>query len=418
MHRRLLALACSLSVLGGLVGQVRVVPAAAASPPYDAVIDLSFPTDPSRVWYDDWYHAARSSGAHKATDLIGSKGLPIRAAYSGRIASMPSTPSALSGYWISIDGDDGRRYSYIHLDNDNPGTDDGLGGPSRAYAPGLAVGSRVGRGQLIGFMGDSGNAESTDPHLHLSVRDPRVVDPYGTDYLNPYPSLRAAQARGDFGAPAPIVPTGPVPSLTGICPPGPTQTFADVPATNAHHLAVECLVSKGIAEGISAGTYGPAAAVNRLQMASFVARLLRAAGVALPAAPPDVFSDDTGSVHELAANQLVAVGVIRLSSAEVRTGEEANGDGTWRLLGTVAMKRDRMAAWTARAYGLITGRGLAAATLDYFWDDSALHHADINALAKAGIVQGHADGSYRPREGVRRDQMASYLARLLALASA
>jgi hypothetical protein len=143
-------------------------------------------------------------------------------------------------------------------------------------------------------------------------------------------------------------------------------------------------------------------------MASFIARLLTAGGVMLPADPPDAFDDDAGTVHELAVNQLAALGVIRGDTGEI--GRE--------LQGRVAMKRDRMAAWMARAYALIAGAELPTTSTDYFRDDSALHHADINRLAEAGIVQGTGPGTYSPRSSVRRDQMASYLARTLAAATA
>jgi hypothetical protein len=75
-----------------------------------------------------------------------------------------------------------------------------------------------------------------------------------------------------------------------------------------------------------------------------------------------------------------------------------------------------MAAWMARAYALIAGHQLPATTDDFFSDDGQYHEADINRLAAAGVVQGTGPGAYSPRIGVRRDQMASYLARTLAAA--
>src|SRR3546814_10362741 len=74
------------------------------------------------------------------------------------------------GYRLTVAGDDGRTYSYVHLNNDTPGTDDGRGTANQAYAPGVAQGKRVERGQHIAFMGDSGNAEATQAHLHFSIR--------------------------------------------------------------------------------------------------------------------------------------------------------------------------------------------------------------------------------------------------------
>jgi len=179
-----------------------------------------------------------------------------------------------------------------------------------------------------------------------------------------------------------------------------------VSATNVHREAIDCLAGLAVTYGTGDGLYTPASEVTRLQMASFTARLLEAGGVALPASPNDAYDDDDGTVHDLAVNQLVALRVIRDDTGEV--GRDFQGE--------VAMKRDRMAAWMARAYALIAGHELPAPTVDYFGDDAALHEADINRLAAAGIVQGTSPGVYSPRIGVRRDQMASYLARTLAAA--
>jgi peptidoglycan hydrolase-like protein with peptidoglycan-binding domain len=88
---------------------------------------------------------------------------------------------------------------YIHLNNDTPGTDDGLGW---GIAEGIVPGARVSAGQLIGWVGDSGNAEDTDPHLHFELHDA-----YGV-IVDPYPALLLAQlgglgvcARSDTAAP-------------------------------------------------------------------------------------------------------------------------------------------------------------------------------------------------------------------------
>jgi hypothetical protein len=72
------------------------------------------------------------------------------------------------------------------LNDDSPGTNDGSGGEETAFAEGLAKGSFVRSGQVIGFVGDSGNAEV--PHNHFEIhRD-------GTK-VNPFPYLEAAWAR-------------------------------------------------------------------------------------------------------------------------------------------------------------------------------------------------------------------------------
>jgi murein DD-endopeptidase MepM/ murein hydrolase activator NlpD len=60
----------------------------------------------------------------------------------------------LGGYGIYVRGNTGDIYYYAHLDS---------------YAPGMSQGVRVDRGQLIGYVGDTGNAKGT-PHLHLGYR--------------------------------------------------------------------------------------------------------------------------------------------------------------------------------------------------------------------------------------------------------
>jgi hypothetical protein len=91
---------------------------------------------------------------------------------------------------IYVNGDDGRTYGYIHLGRQDRGWQE-------AYAPGIARGVRVGRGQHIGFNGCSGNASCSAPHLHLEIHDNAITDPYGTNQRNPYSNLADAQRRGD-----------------------------------------------------------------------------------------------------------------------------------------------------------------------------------------------------------------------------
>jgi murein DD-endopeptidase MepM/ murein hydrolase activator NlpD len=128
---------------------------------------------------------------HEATDIIADKMTPVIAVANGEIVLMP-IPEASWGYGIFMRGDDGYKYNYIHINNDTPGTDDGNGGPEHAYAPGLQRGSRVTRGQLIGWVGDSGNAEAIASHLHFEI-----IAPDGTP-VNPYWTLLAIEEHGRF----------------------------------------------------------------------------------------------------------------------------------------------------------------------------------------------------------------------------
>jgi putative cell wall-binding protein len=173
------------------------------APETERVLDITFPVA-GEVHYRDTYTADRSGGArkHQATDIVADKLQRIHAAASGRVCYLRDD-GGLSGYMLTVCGDDGLRYSYIHLNNDAPGTDDGAGGRDWAFAPGIEEGAEVDRGQHLGYIGDSGNSEWTTAHLHFSITDPELsdpalVEPYDSNRLNPYPSLRAAEERGDL----------------------------------------------------------------------------------------------------------------------------------------------------------------------------------------------------------------------------
>ncbi|HBY73813.1 MAG TPA: hypothetical protein DEG44_03930, partial [Candidatus Kerfeldbacteria bacterium] len=147
--------------------------------------DIIFPVIGS-VSYTDDFGAPRSGHTHEGNDLLGSKGLPLIAAVDGTIRYV-AWPEPDYGYYVSITDKDGYRYVYIHINNDTPGTDDGNGGGINAYAPYVESSYPVKAGQLIGWMGDSGNAESTTPHLHFEIRTP------DGEAFSPYNSLQTAE---------------------------------------------------------------------------------------------------------------------------------------------------------------------------------------------------------------------------------
>jgi hypothetical protein len=147
---------------------------------------ITFPVI-GRVTYWDDFGAPRDGGrrSHEGNDLMGRKMLPLVAAVDGTIRSV-TYPEATYGYSVTIEDSEGYTYHYIHINNDNPGTDDGKGEGHNAYAVDIQRGNRVVAGQLIGWMGDSGNAETTPAHLHFEIRKDGV--PY-----SPYQSLKAAK---------------------------------------------------------------------------------------------------------------------------------------------------------------------------------------------------------------------------------
>ena len=185
-------------LLFAMLAVLVVVPAApvVASQAYDDVVSITFPMPGyDHITDGGTYHACRGSNCsrvHRATDIMGGYGLPVYAAMGGTIrwiTGEDGNPPSY-GYMISIQGDDGREYSYIHLGRQDEG-------PDSAYAPGIRDGARVERGQLIGYNGDSGNTRG-NPHLHFEIEDPDVTDPYGSNRMDPYDSLMAALERGDM----------------------------------------------------------------------------------------------------------------------------------------------------------------------------------------------------------------------------
>ena len=380
-----------------------------ATPPPDLVVDLTFPTVPSGRFSDD-FTAPRSSGrTHCAGDILGPKHADVYAAVGGTVSAMPMTKPSY-GYVVNIQGDDGRRYSYLHLNDDRPGTNDDEAGPEHAYAPGLQKGSRVERGQLIGYLGDSGNAKGID-HLHFEIHDPAYETPVcttgGPNRINPYRSLRQAVARLDFGtpggapaaAPAPdAVPGGAARSIERACRPDQVTSsgFTDLGAV--HRTGVECVAWWRVVAGTSPTTFRPSGSINREQMATFVVNLAAAAGRPLPTTSTDHFDDD-GGTHESNVNRVASAGIM--------------GSATRSFSPGLAVSRSSMATVVAGTYRHVAGAALPPGP-DAFSDDGAVaSQANINSVAAAGIAVGYADGSFRPASPVSREQMATFFARLL-----
>lgn len=151
----------------------------------EIVRDIVFPVDGPNT-FSDSYGDPRSGGrVHLGTDIIADKHTPLVSAVDGYVRYLTSTEPDW-GYAIYINDSDGYSYRYLHINNDTPGTDDGNGGTKYAFAPGLSRGDEVTAGQLIGWVGDSGNAESIGAHLHFEMWDP------SGNSFNSYPSLIAA----------------------------------------------------------------------------------------------------------------------------------------------------------------------------------------------------------------------------------
>ena len=116
------------------------------------------------VGFGDTWGAPRSGGrTHQGVDMIGARGLPLVAVVDGFASSKVNT---LGGNTVTLMGADGNRYYYAHLD------DWGTLGAVTA-------------GTVVGYLGQTGNARFSVPHLHFEIH------PGGGAAVNPYPTVRA-----------------------------------------------------------------------------------------------------------------------------------------------------------------------------------------------------------------------------------
>ncbi len=181
MHRAMLraSSAVAITAIALTTGTWATSPAHAhAQDESSAFVLTVFPQDTTQVGFSNSWGNRRSGGRrHQGTDIISPRGTEVLAPADGTITGMGR--SRLSGYYIRIDHGHGWATTYMHLNNDNYGTDDGDGGTWTAFYPTLMEGDEVTAGQVIGYVGDSGNAEGTIPHTHFEVKyEGRKVNPY------------------------------------------------------------------------------------------------------------------------------------------------------------------------------------------------------------------------------------------------
>ena len=147
---------------------------------------LIFPVLGTAEFSDD-FGAPRSQGSHEGNDILAPRRALALAAEAGKVRF--EAGSTRGGCMLYLDGRSGTTYVYIHLNNDLTAGNDNRGGCKMgvAFPRGLKSGARVAAGQPVGFVGDSGDANGIQPHLHFEVRL------RGSRAVNPYPRLLAAR---------------------------------------------------------------------------------------------------------------------------------------------------------------------------------------------------------------------------------
>jgi murein DD-endopeptidase MepM/ murein hydrolase activator NlpD len=119
------------------------------------------------TWFTDTWGAPRSGGrTHKGVDMSATFGTKLVAMNSGTVRL---NWHSAGGRQVYLTADDGNFYYYAHMSG---------------YAPGLGTGQRVNKGQVIGYVGTTGNAATAHLHLGLGL--------IGGPLVNPYPTVRNA----------------------------------------------------------------------------------------------------------------------------------------------------------------------------------------------------------------------------------
>jgi murein DD-endopeptidase MepM/ murein hydrolase activator NlpD len=119
---------------------------------------------PGASFVNDYGYVNDDGHRHNGVDLFASTGTPIVAPVGGTVERYPNPSGGLA---VQLYGRDGNRYYLAHLDE-------------------YGDGGSVAGGDVIGYVGNTGDARTTSPHLHFEIH------PGGGETVNPFPTLVAA----------------------------------------------------------------------------------------------------------------------------------------------------------------------------------------------------------------------------------
>lgn len=180
------------------------------------------------------------------------------------------------------------------------------------------------------------------------------------------------------------------------------EKIADV-----HVLTVDCTFELGISQGEMVDgerVYRPRGSTTRAQMATFVVQTLEAAGYDLPASSDQGFGDIAGNPHEDNINRLAAAGIVRGVSDD-------------RYAPGRTVRRDQMASFILQAASFAYDDTEFEALSDPGFADvlaTNVHRGNIAAAYELfGLVQGQSQTRYDPNADTTRQQMATFLVRLV-----
>lgn len=120
--------------------------------------------------YSSGFGAPRHQGSHEGVDIMADRGTPLVAVTSAVVNRLTRTETGLGGIYVWLERADGTEYYYAHMN---------------AVADGLQEGRKVAAGQVIGTVGNSGDARYGATHVHFEIR------PEGSSPIDPYSHLVA-----------------------------------------------------------------------------------------------------------------------------------------------------------------------------------------------------------------------------------
>lgn len=135
------------------------------------VTGMVFPVDDPHNYIDSWEFPRSGGRRHQGVDIFAPIGTYLFAAERGVVANLGS--NSLGGTKLWIYGESGTTYYYAHLSG---------------FAPGVRNGLLVDAGDLVGYVGNTGNARTTPPHLHFEIH------PDNGPAVNPTPLLQVIDA--------------------------------------------------------------------------------------------------------------------------------------------------------------------------------------------------------------------------------
>jgi len=143
-----------------------------------------------RALRDTWGGARSEGRKHEGIDIFAKRGTPVVSSTEGIVSQVGT--NRLGGLVVWVLGPGGQRHYYAHLDG---------------YSD-VEPGMRIEAGRVLGYVGDTGNAKGTPPHLHYGIYDTGGA-------INPYPLLKADPALIAAPAAAPAKASATAPTASG-----------------------------------------------------------------------------------------------------------------------------------------------------------------------------------------------------------